>query len=59
MLPFDPKLFGKAANNGQMISELGPKTKAAEGIDFLAQLISRRDPVRATKRAGLGSLFRR
>ena len=59
VLPFDPKLFGKAANNGQMISELGPKTKAAEGIDFLAQLISRRDPVRATKRAGLGSLFRR
>jgi pilus assembly protein CpaE len=59
VLPFDPKLFGKAANNGQMIAEVGPKTKAAEGIDFLAQLISRREPVRVAKRAGLASLFRR
>jgi pilus assembly protein CpaE len=38
---------------------VGPKTKAAEGIDFLAQLISRREPVRVAKRAGLASLFRR
>ena len=59
VLPFDAKLFGKAANNGQMISELGPKTKAAEGIDYLAELISRREPVRVAKRAGLSSLFRR
>ncbi len=59
VLPFDAKLFGKAANNGQMISELGPKTKAAEGIDYLAELISRREPVRVAKRSGLGSLFRR
>ena len=59
VLPFDPKLFGKAANNGQMIAEVGPKSKAAEGIDFLAQLISRRDPVRVAKRSGLGALFRR
>ncbi len=42
-----------------MISEIGPKTKAAEGIDFLAQLISRRDPVRVARRGGLSSLFRR
>ncbi len=59
VLPFDPKLFGKAANNGQMIAEVAPKSKAAEGIDFLAQLITRRDPVRVAKRGGLGSLFRR
>ncbi|MGH3262971.1 MAG: hypothetical protein ACRDNS_13340, partial [Trebonia sp.] len=59
VLPFDPKLFGKAANNGQMICEVGPKTKTAEGIDYLAQLISRREPVRVAKRAGLASLFRR
>ena len=59
VLPFDPKLFGKAANNGQMIAEVGPKTKAAEGLDYLAQLISRREPVRVAKRAGLASLFRR
>ncbi len=39
VLPFDPKLFGKAANNGQMIQELAPNTKAAEGLDHLAELI--------------------
>ena len=59
VLPFDPKLFGKAANNGQMIHEVGPKTKAAEGLDHLAQLISRREPVQAVRRSGLASLFKR
>ena len=43
-LPFDPKLFGQAANNGQMVSEVGPKSRSAEGIDHLAQQIARRDP---------------
>ena len=59
VLPFDPKLFGKAANNGQMIREVGPKTKAAEGLDYLAELVSRREPVRAVRRGGLSSLFKR
>ena len=30
--PFDAKLFGQAANNGQMIAELAPKSKTAEGL---------------------------
>ena len=42
-LPWDPKLFGQAANNGQMIHEVGPKSKAAEAIDQLANAISRRE----------------
>ena len=43
VLPFDPKLFGKAANNGQMIFEVNPKAKAAEGLAAFAQQISRRE----------------
>ncbi len=43
VLPFDPKLFGKAANNGQMIFEVNPKAKAAEGLGLFAQQLSRRD----------------
>ena len=58
VLPFDPKLFGKAANNGQMIHELGPKSRAAEGLEHLAELVSRREPVRAVRRGGLSSLFK-
>jgi pilus assembly protein CpaE len=60
VLPFDAKLFGKAANNGQMLSEVGPKSKVAEGLDHLAQMISRREPAPVAKRGGsLSALFKR
>ena len=32
VLPFDAKLFGQAANNGQMVFEVNPKAKASEGL---------------------------
>jgi pilus assembly protein CpaE len=59
VLPFDAKLFGKAANNGQMIHEVGATTKIAEGIDHLAHVISRREVAQAQRRGGLSSLFKR
>ncbi|MGZ8362775.1 MAG: AAA family ATPase [Caulobacteraceae bacterium] len=60
VLPFDPKLFGKAANDGQMIMQIAPKSRPAEGIGHLAQLISRREPAPApSKKAPLASLFKR
>ena len=43
VLPFDPKLFGNAANNGQMVLDVGPKSKAAEGFNYLAQILAKRD----------------
>ncbi len=58
-LPFDPKLFGQAANNGQMIEEVGPKSKAAEGLDQLAQQIARREPPQVQKASLLSSLFKK
>ncbi len=42
-IPFDAKLFGAAANNGQMILDMGAKSKAAEAFQLLAQLVSRRE----------------
>jgi pilus assembly protein CpaE len=42
-IPFDPKLFGAAANNGQMILDMGAKSKAAEAFQLLAQIVSRRE----------------
>jgi pilus assembly protein CpaE len=59
VLPFDPKSFGQAANNGQMVGEVAPKSKAAEGIDHLAQLISRREPPQAQKASMLSGLFKK
>jgi pilus assembly protein CpaE len=60
VLPFDAKLFGKAANNGQMIFEVAAKSKAAEGLEHLAQLIARREAVAPPPRSSrLSSLFKR
>lgn len=55
VLPFNPGLFGTAANNGQMIEELEPKGKTAEGFRFLSQQLCGRE-VRASKPAK-SSLF--
>ncbi|WP_421730907.1 cellulose synthase operon protein YhjQ/BcsQ [Brevundimonas sp.] len=65
IIPFDAKLFGAAANNGQMIIDAGAKSKAADAFQTLAQIVSRRElPVAATGRGGAaktktdgGSLF--
>jgi len=58
IVPFDAKLFGQASNNGQMIEELGPKTRAAEAFQRLALLIARRDPPPAPKKSPLAGLFK-
>ena len=59
VLPFDPKLFGQAANNGQMLSEVNAKSKSAEGIDYLARLISRREAPVIAKTSLLSGLFKK
>ncbi|MDO9223971.1 MAG: CpaE family protein [Caulobacter sp.] len=59
VLPFEPKAFGLAANHGQMIGEVAPKSKAAEGIDQLARLVARREPPPPQKSSLFGGLFRK
>lgn len=49
VLPFDPELFGTAANNGQMVSETGPTSKPAMAIDDLASALSGRSVQKAKK----------
>jgi pilus assembly protein CpaE len=60
VLPFDPKTFGQAANNGQMVLELGARSKASDGFVQLAQLISKREapPQRKSKSLLAGLLNR-
>jgi len=50
-IPFDAKVFGAAANNGQMIVDAAAKTKAAEAFETLAQIVSRRELPAASARA--------
>lgn len=39
-IPFDAQAVGSAQTNGQMISEVAPQSKAAEGIASLAKSIA-------------------
>lgn len=40
ILPFEPELFGTAANNGQMLSETDPASKSSMALDHLASLLT-------------------
>jgi pilus assembly protein CpaE len=42
VIPFEPQLFGTAANNGQMIAELSASHRAAETFRQMAQLLTGR-----------------
>ncbi len=42
IVPFEPEVFGMAANNGQMISETSPSAKSSMAIDQLASLLTGR-----------------
>lgn len=52
VLPYDPALYGAAANNAQMIVEMKPASPTAESIRQLAELVTgRRLPDAAAKAA--------
>ncbi len=57
-LPFDAKLFGQAANNGQMIQEVNAKAKAAEGLSQFVQALARREAAAVKPKAAGGLLAR-
>ena len=66
-IPFDAKVFGAAANNGQMVLDAAAKSKAAEGFSVLAQIVSNRElpalagpkGASAPKESLLGKLFKK
>jgi pilus assembly protein CpaE len=58
VVPFDAKLFGQAANNGQMIEEVNAKSKAAEVFQQLMQTITRREAPPPPKKSTLANLFK-
>ncbi len=43
IIPFDPKVFGVAANSGQMVLDAAAKSKAADAFQVLAQIVSHRE----------------
>ena len=59
VIPHDPKLFGAAANNGQMIAEIEPNGKTAQVFADLASALAGRTDVRKPKRSVLEPLIAR
>lgn len=55
VVPYDPALFGQAANNGQMLSETAPKSAITETVRRLARTLTGRE-AESAPRAG-SSLF--
>ena len=52
LIPFEPQIFGTAANNGQMIAEVAAGHRTAEMFRQLAQALTGRAAAKKT-RAGL------
>jgi pilus assembly protein CpaE len=48
-LPFDPALFGTAANNGQMLVEVQPKSKVIESLMAVARHVTGRAESKAPR----------
>jgi pilus assembly protein CpaE len=58
-IPFEPAIFGAAANNGQMIAEVSAGTKVAATFRQLAQLLTGRMESKKQKAGLLPPLFRK
>jgi pilus assembly protein CpaE len=56
IIPFEPQVFGTAANNGQMIAEYSANHRTAETFRQFAQVLTGRSEEKKAK-PGLSSLF--
>ncbi|HEY7242729.1 MAG TPA: CtpF protein [Xanthobacteraceae bacterium] len=56
-IPFEPQIFGTAANNGQMIAELSSSHRAADSFRQLAQLLIGRTEAKKSKSGLLSPLI--
>src|SRR6185503_1726333 len=57
VIPFEPQLFGTAANNGQMIAEVSSSHRTAETFRQLAQLLTGRAEVKKQRSGFLTPLL--
>jgi pilus assembly protein CpaE len=59
IIPFEPQVFGAAANNGQMIAELSAGHRTAESFRQLAQLLTGRSESKKSKPSLFDRLLKR
>ncbi len=58
-VPFDAKLFGDAANNGQMLVEVGAKSKAVEALESMTRIMTGREVAQPKPTSFLSRLLKR
>ena len=59
VIPFDPQMFGTAANNGQMIAEVSTNHKASEMFRAVAQVMTGRAEAKKSRGSLLSPLLRK
>jgi pilus assembly protein CpaE len=59
IIPFDPRLFGTAANNGQMLAEVEPNSKIVASLDDLGRALMGKAAARREKKSLLSPLLGR
>ena len=58
-IPFEPLLFGNAANNGRMIGEMDAKHAVVQHFNEIAHVLTGRGEPKVKKKANLGSIIER
>ncbi|MDN5926860.1 MAG: CpaE family protein [Hyphomicrobiales bacterium] len=59
VIPFDPQLFGNAANNGRMLGEMDARHAIVQSMAEMAHVLTGRSEVKAKKKPGIGNLLDR
>ena len=59
VIPFDPQLFGNAANNGRMLGEMDAQNPIVQTINELAHIVTGRGEPKVKKKSGLGGMLER
>ena len=57
VIPFEPQMFGTAANNGQMIAEFSNSHRVAETFRQLAQVLTGRSEAKKGRSSLLAPFF--
>lgn len=59
VIPFDPLLFGNAANNGRMLGEMDAQHPTVQTINDLAHVLTGRREAKAKRKSGWAELIER
>jgi len=57
VIPFDPQLFGNAANNGRMLGEMDAKHPTSLAINDIAHVLTGRSEVKAKPKPGISGIL--